>query len=85
MAHKACLLMSVTKAKAGFPGKEEYLCFTFTGTGPHIGNIPSDWRHNTIDNGSCDNNVGRWACSGLHWFCGLDKLLVRMPLSGQGV
>ncbi|XP_072560500.1 uncharacterized protein [Paramormyrops kingsleyae] len=67
------------------PGKAEYLCFSFAGTGPRVGDIPSEWCRDIIYNGSRNNYIGHWARSGLYWFCGRDKLLVRMPLSGHGV
>uniref|UniRef100_A0A3B3Q372 Uncharacterized protein n=1 Tax=Paramormyrops kingsleyae TaxID=1676925 RepID=A0A3B3Q372_9TELE len=67
------------------PGKAEYLCFIFAGTGPHVGDIPNEWCHDIIDNGSSDNYIEHWAHFGVYWFCGRDKLLVRMPLSGHVV
>uniref|UniRef100_A0A3B3T514 Uncharacterized protein n=1 Tax=Paramormyrops kingsleyae TaxID=1676925 RepID=A0A3B3T514_9TELE len=73
-----------TKAGPFIPRVGEYLCFTFTGTGPPIGDISSEWCHRTIHNGSGDTLIGHMARSGLYWFCGREKLLVRMPLSGQG-
>ncbi|XP_048843407.1 uncharacterized protein LOC125715651 [Brienomyrus brachyistius] len=68
-----------TPQKAG----GRYLCFNFTGTGPHVGDIPTDWCMCIQQDGS--GQIGHVARAGLFWYCGQDKLRVRMSFSGVGL
>ncbi|XP_048854487.1 syncytin-A-like [Brienomyrus brachyistius] len=78
---------NTTKAGPFTPhkGKGEYLCFNFTGTGPPIGEVPSDWCKCHQQNVTGTGQIGHWARSGLYWYCGRNKLRVWMPISSQGV
>jgi len=64
-------------------GKGLYVCFNFTHLKPdfNLGQIPSDWCNVTV----IATRVGNWARAGLYYFCGGDRLYVRIPPKTVGV
>uniref|UniRef100_A0AAY5K8F6 Envelope glycoprotein n=1 Tax=Esox lucius TaxID=8010 RepID=A0AAY5K8F6_ESOLU len=65
-------------------GEGGYTCFRFTSQKPvvNVGEIPLQWCNGTIQSRSI---IGPWARSGLYYYCGGTRLLVRIPTGTQGV
>uniref|UniRef100_A0A3B5M0X8 Peptidase A2 domain-containing protein n=1 Tax=Xiphophorus couchianus TaxID=32473 RepID=A0A3B5M0X8_9TELE len=64
-------------------GKGLYVCFNFTHLKPdfNLGQISSDWCNVTLPAAG----IGSWARAGLYYFCGGDRLYVRIPPKTVGV
>uniref|UniRef100_A0A3B5Q4Q6 Uncharacterized protein n=1 Tax=Xiphophorus maculatus TaxID=8083 RepID=A0A3B5Q4Q6_XIPMA len=64
-------------------GKGLYVCFNFTHLKPdfNLGQISSDWCNVTLTAAG----IGSWARAGLYYFCGGDRLYVRIPPKTVGV
>lgn len=75
-----------TKIGPFSPRHSNYTCFNFTATTATLnyGNIEMDWCKTTLRDTHNRARVGQWARAGLYYYCGGNRLSVRIPQTAIG-
>lgn len=75
-----------TKIGPFSPRHSNYTCFNFTATTAtrNYGNIEMDWCKTTLRDTHNRARVGQWARAGLYYYCGGNRLFVRIPQTAIG-